>query len=137
MEQELLTGIVTLANGTTFLNDIAGRFFCDYAPEGVDYPHVVFFIVTGHPAYTFTDTQEDITLQFSIFSTSESAIEVATIAKDLKAVYDDCALSVTGYTRIWMIRKGTVTNVENMDAPTGTPLVRHWAIDYDIKLQKQ
>ena len=135
MEQELLTGIYSLAGGTALMSDIGGRLFTDYAPEGVDYPHVVFFIVTANPEYTFKDTLEDITVQFSIFSTSESAVEISTIAKDLKAVYDDCALSVTGYTRIWMVRKGTVTNIENMDAPTGTPLVRHTAIDYGVKLQ--
>lgn len=137
MEQRLLTGIFSLAKGSCFLNDIGARLFCDYAPEGVDYPHVVFFIVTANPEYTFSGAIEDVTVQFSIFSTSESAVEIAKIAKDLKAVYDDCELNVTGYTRIWMIRKGTVTTVENMDAPTGTPLVRHWAIDYSVKIQPE
>ena len=71
------------------------------------FPYAIFQIITGNPDWTMGNKEkfEDILVQFSIFcAPGYSAVEIHTIFKNLKALFDEAALSITGYTTIWMRR---------------------------------
>ena len=129
----LLTAIYGKVSGSALANDVSGRVYLDQAPQGVEFPYVVFFIVSGTPDRTFTERYTDTTIQFSIFSDSPAATEITNIYKDLKALYDECALTITSSSLVWMREQNLVTMVDDITTPDGTQEVKHWAVDFEIR----
>ena len=114
---------------------VAGCFLTK-RPDGADFPHIVFFVVSNVPDKTFTENFEDSIIQFSIFSTSQSALEITTIYNDLNALFDECTLPIETDTLLRMHWVNLVTNIEEITTPQGTVGVKHWAVDYSILIQK-
>ncbi len=131
----LLTAIMTKISGSAFSTDVGDRVYLDQAPDGCEFPYIVFFIISDVPANTFTESLEDILVQFSIFSASPGATEITTIYNDPKTLFDNCALIITGDTHISMIRQNLTTMVDDIVTSMGTVGVRHWAVDYSIMIQ--
>ena len=136
----LLTSIMSKTSGQSISNDVGGRIFLDQAPDGVEYPYIVFFIVTDTPGKTFTEDFENIIIQFSLFSASSGATEITTMYRDLKALFDECALTIppTGTETdklIWFKRQNLTTMMDEVVVADATQNVKHWAVDYEILSQ--
>lgn len=131
----LLTAIMTKISGSAFSSDVGGRVFLDQAPPGTEFPYCVFFIVSGVPDWTFKERFEDTLIQFSLFSASSGATEITTMFTDLKAILDDCSLTITGDTPIWFRRENLTTMVDDIITGDATQAVKHWAVDYTAKVQ--
>lgn len=131
----LLSALMTKTVGSNFSNDVGGRIYLDNAPQEAEFPYVVFFIVSDVPDNVFAKNGESILIQFSLFSSSESAVEITTMHNDLKALFDDCSLTITSNTLIWFRRDGLTPMVDEITTPTGTQSVKHWAVDYEIITQ--
>lgn len=132
----LLTAIMTKTSGSALSSGVSGRIFLDRAPDNTDFPYVVFFVVSSVPDWTFTNNYEDTLIQFSLFSASESAVEITTMLNDLKALFDDCSLAITGDTLVWFRRQNITTTVEDITTTAGTQSVKHYAVDYEVKVQE-
>lgn len=132
----LLSAIITKTSGSAFASDVGGRIYLDHAPDNAEFPYCVFFIVSDVPNDTFKDKIDDILIQFSLFSASSSAAEMADMYKDLKALFDDCSLTITGSTLIWMKRENTQTMTEEITTADASQIVKHWAVDYSIIKQE-
>lgn len=133
----LLTAIMSkITTGPSALySDVSGRVFLDQAPPGVEFPYIVFFIVSNTPDDVFAQKGEDVLIQFSLFSNSEGAAEITDMYADLKALFDDAQLTVTSSTMIIMRRENLTTMVDEITTPTGTVGIKHWAVDYRIALE--
>ena len=129
----LLTAIMTKCLGSTLSTDVGDRIFLDEAPEGAEFPYIVFSIVSGMPDRTFTEYYTDTLMQFSIFSTSASAAEITTIYADMKALFDEHPFAITASTLVWMKEANLTTMVDDVTVSDATHMVRHWAVDYEIK----
>lgn len=130
----LLTALMTkITTGPSALySDVSGRVYLDRAPNEAEFPYVVFFIVSDVPEKTYTEDFEDIIIQFSLFSASEGAAEITDIYTDLKSLFDECSLSITSSTLVWMKRSNLITMVDDITTSQGTFGVKHWAVDYNI-----
>jgi len=130
----LISAIKTKLSGSALYNDVGGRVFLDEADQGAEFPYIVFFIVSGVPEKTFTEDMENVLLQFSLFSALSAGDAImTTMYADLKALFDECSLSITGSTLIWMRRQNLTTMVEaDITLPDGSNGVRHWAVDYEV-----
>jgi hypothetical protein len=94
------------ASGTTLHTDIGGRFYFQKAPQGTTGKYVIFYILTDTPEYDFGSKYEETDVQFSIFADSKtSANDVLTTMDNVKALFDDCALTLTNYTHFKMQRE--------------------------------
>jgi len=131
----LLAAIMTKCSGSALSTDVGGRIYLDEAPARSTYPYVVFRIIAGAPQDTFKDLIEDTLIQFSLFSISEGAAEIADMYADLKTLFDWQVFTITGDTCIQVIRQGLATMFDNVTTPDGTVGVKHWAIDYSIMVQ--
>lgn len=131
----LFTALVTKIANSNFSTAIGGRFYADVAPEGCEYPYCVFSIVSSNPDYTFTERFEDTTIQFSLYSISESVAEMTALYGYLTALFDECEMTITGETLVWMKRENLTTMYDAIDTPNGTLGLRHWATDYLITRQ--
>jgi hypothetical protein len=130
--KNLFTALVTKITGSAFSSDIGGRFYAEVAPQNADYPYCVFSIVTNNPDYTFSEDYEETTIQFSLYSTSAGVTEITDMFKDLTALFDECSLTITDQTLIWMVRQTTTTMYDDITNKPGTVGLRHWAVDYNL-----
>lgn len=133
--KNLFTALINKISGSAFTSDIGGRFYADVAPQNADYPYCVFSIVTNNPDYTFTEDFEETTIQFSLYSTSAGTTEITDMWKDLTALFDECSLTITDQTLIWMVRRNTTTMYDDVTTTSGTVGLRHWAVDYDLIIE--
>lgn len=130
--KNLTTAIYAKLSGSDFSSDIGGRLFKGRATSGAEYPYAVFFMVTNIPEKTFSENYEDVIIQFSLFSSTSGTTEIENMYTHLKALYDECVLSITGATLIWMKRDNAVFLVEDHTTPSGTAQVYAYHIDYSI-----
>lgn len=96
-----LYSLFTAAPTGDFYAAVAGQLYPGEAPQGAAaFPYVVYQVVAGSPTMTFSDTQEDVLIQFSIFSQGASKAAALDIYEKLKGWLDGAALAVTGYTHL-------------------------------------
>ena len=122
----LLTAIYGKTSGSALSTAVGGRIYLDEAPDKTVLPYAIFYIVSAVPDRTFTERYTDLIVQFSLFSESTSAVEITTIYGYLKTLFDECALTITGSTLIWMKEENLSTMFDEGEG------VRHWAVDYAI-----
>lgn len=128
----LLAAITTKLSGSALSTDVGGRIYLDEAPANVAFPYVVFFIVSGRPDKTFSEHYTETLIQFSLFSSSQGAAEITDMYADLKALFDECSLTITGSTLVWMREQGLTTMIDELTTPSGTASVKHWAVEFEV-----
>jgi len=124
------------AAATAFWAAIGGRLYKGKAPAGAVYPYVVYKMVYDNTANTFAESLEDCLFQFSIFSSDNSSSQVEDLFTALKSVYDECSLTVTGSTFLHMLRQQATLFEDELPNPNGTGWVWHYAVDYNIMIQR-
>ena len=135
--KKLSEGIYTLFTGSAFATDVGNRLFKGQAPDGSDFPYSVYLFISDVPEYTFSEAYENVMVQFSIFSSAASSAEIEDALTHLKSLYDDCALSVTGYATVWMRRTGgTLPGKEEHTTPAGTQNIWIAHVEYEVYLSK-
>lgn len=132
----IFTALMTKFAGSAFSTDVGGRIYLDEAPAGAQFPYCVFFIVSDIPQYPGNKTMESILIQFSLFSTSQAVAEITTMLTDLRALLDDCSLTITSSTLVYFIRENFTTQFEDITTPDGTVGVRHYIQEYEISTVK-
>jgi|WetSurMetagenome_2_1015567.scaffolds.fasta_scaffold763976_2 hypothetical protein len=112
--KEIADAIMTKFNTTpnSLYTSVGGRMYNTEAPQNVTWPYIVFSFPTRNPDYMFTSEFENVRMQFSIFSLSQSTTEVDAIGKNLQTMFDWCALSVSGYFHVFMRR---INNTQRKD----------------------
>jgi len=75
-------------------------------------------------------------IQFSLFSKASGSTEIEDMYTHLKALYDDCAMTITGYALEWMKRENATLIPEDITTPDGTQRVWHYAVDYSVWIQE-
>lgn len=100
-----------------------------WAPQNTAFPYAVVNIVTGTGDWNFTQNFDDIDIQFSIFSKSTSETEIGNLLTYLRALYDDTALTVAGYTHLYM----QYDQYWSLANPAEN--IRQYTVQYNILLQ--
>lgn len=94
-------------------------------------PYAVYHIISNTPDWQFGDTYyENVRVQFSLFSESNSSTEVEQLYTYLKELYDWCTLVVTGYTCLYMRRVSASLTRDT------TYNVWQYNVDYEVMLDK-
>lgn len=129
--QGIYTKFTELTGGihNSLYNSVAGRMYLQQAPADAVFPYIVFSFVSGMHEFNWSSRFENVRVQFSIFSTKESAIEVEGIRGYLWTLYDLCTLSMTGYDSIYVRRESTMLTKDDRPA-------WHCATDYRVYVEK-
>jgi len=110
----LRNAIYAKCSGSTLDTLINGQIYYGKAPFGTRFPYVVFSRVTGNIEKTFTEEYDLPLIQFSVFSaTPTSSNEAHDIAEAVKALYDECSLTISGSTLIWMRLQSDVGPIDD------------------------
>jgi hypothetical protein len=132
----LTTAIWGKLAGSSLQSSVANRLFKNRAPDGVEYPYIVYKVITGLAEYTFSEDFENPTIQFDIYSKDGSTGEIEDIFTALTALYDNCSLSPTNE-RVLNMQRSTYSLIdEDHTTPTGEQHVFHYAINYEIILER-
>lgn len=127
----------TAVDGTgsqnAFYTAINGQLFEDEAPEGTQYPYAVYSVVAAPKERSFTEIYTNILLQLSIFSSNMDSSEIKGLYQKAAALFDECSLSVTGSTLVWMREENLTTLIEEVTTPTGTDRIRAYHMDFEVK----
>ena len=107
---DLYTGLYSrfaTAPHSSFYNAVGGRcFFGQIAPTSTPYPYAECNIVADTHDFTWTSDFEDTVIDFNLFSDSSGGpLEVNQMYEKLKDQFDDCSLTVTGYSHLRMRRE--------------------------------
>ncbi len=133
--QNLTTAIFSKLSGSALSNDINGQLFKGRAPSNTRLPYIVFSVPSDAPQYTFTESFEGAIVLFDLYSDSISVLEISTMYADLKTLYDECSLTITGETLVWMREASVSTSVEDITTQDGIQQVKHWAVNFDVLTQ--
>jgi hypothetical protein len=129
----LCDSIVTKFTGNAALKAACqGGLHLGMAPQGKPKPYVVYDIISGAPNYTFTENYEGATIQFAIYSGTSGSAEVNDIFGKLISVFDWCALTISGYTSIYMKR---IFN--NLSLNADDPQNKYWqyVVHYELEIK--
>lgn len=132
----LSTAIYGKLAGSNLETDIGGRLYKGEAPEGAQFPYVVYSIISNTPEYPGGKTIERVLLQFSLYSMASGSTEIEDMLTHLRALYDDVSLTVTGYSEIYFIREALTTMRDEITTPEGTLGLWHFAQEYDVWITK-
>ena len=130
--KNILTAIYGKFTGSELSSDVGGRIFLDQAPEGCEFPYVVYFVVASTPDDVFAKKGRQTLIQFSLFSVNPSAVEISTMHGHLNALFDDCSMTITSNTLAWMHEQNLTTMTEEITVGEGVQSVKHWAADYEV-----
>jgi hypothetical protein len=133
--KNLTTGIYSKAAGSALMTSIGSRLYKGRAPANATYPYVVYSVVTDMPDVTFTEDYEDVIIQFSLYSSASGTTEIENMYTYLKAVYDECELTITDETLICMKRDNAVFQAEDHTTPSGTAQVWAYYVDYSVYVE--
>lgn len=115
-----------------FYTDIGGRLYLGVAPQEATFPYCVYSgdRTTG---LDFTDELRTFLISFDIFSKNNSSFEAGEILEDLKTMFDNCNLSVSGWNHLQFKRDSVTPNNDYSQVP---PVVGY-SVDYEVLLEQQ
>jgi len=134
--KNLSASLFTKFTGSTFSTSIGGRLYKARAPQSPTWPYAVYYLISDVPRDTFTERLEEAIIQFSIFSSASGSTEIEDIVTNLKALYDNCLLTITGNTHIEMNRQGSSLTSVPADTELGTGEYWQADLDYETIMQK-
>ena len=120
---------------------IGGRMYLDELPKEIppQFPYIILTVVsfTRSPDESFGKKMWDIVLQFSIFSSSGSVQEIADIEDDLRTLYEDCSLTITGKNLLWSVFDSLTEMTEEIGTTEeGISSAKFWAAQYSMKIEE-
>jgi len=130
------TALMTKFNATvagshnTFWTAVGGRLYQGIAPQGTPYPYAVFGHVNDNQIDTFSNKMDDVIIQFSIFSDKSSSADIHDAMTYLKALFDDCSLTVSGGTLVSFNRLNDGLEPDEVDTLSGIQIIWHFHVDY-------
>ena len=124
---------MTKFTGSALATALGGntKLYNTFAPQSATLPYCVFMLVSGTPDWTFSDDMEDCLFQFSLFDSSPSAGTICDNYELLKTLFDDCALTITGWRHLYMQRESQQLVKDPED-----PAVWQYIIEYRILTEK-
>jgi len=121
-----------------FWNDIGGRLYHGEAevPDSAELPYCVLLHVVDTQVDTFKNKLDEIVIQFSIFSDKTSPVEIHDTMTHLKALFNDCSLTIVGgkLVHFFWLSDGLVR--EDVETPAGIKGIWHFHCDYTAVLER-
>ena len=113
-----------------FYTDMAGRLRLHEARQRETFPYCVYVLLGGSLERFFNaERQEALSIQFSIYSNEPSAANICSYYDNIKLLFDNCSLTITNWTGLWMQRRWAyLTSIEEDD-------VWHYAVQYRLLIE--
>ena len=134
--RDLFTGLYTefaSVPASSFYTAIGGRLYLEEAPQGTKFPYAVFSLVNNSLDQNWTNKLEEATIDFNLYSDSESgAVEITDLYEKLKDQFDDVNLTVAGYSHLKFRRENAWLNKMPSDIPNKS--IWAYTVQYQVLL---
>lgn len=94
---------------------LSGRMYKGIAQQTVTFPYGIYWLIVGNHSWTFNTKFENMTFNFSLFSKNNSSSEIEDLFINLKALYDDSTLVVSGSEFVYCRRESYRALPRDMD----------------------
>ena len=111
--QVLFQGIWNKFNGNAALKAAVTNMYFSEAIQTAIMPYIVYFEISNVPDWTYTEDMENFLIQFSIYDSNSSSVNILSIFEKLKTCYDWVTLVVEGYNFIYLKREFNILTREN------------------------
>ena len=115
-----------------FYVSIGGRLYLEKAPQNAVYPYVVYSMITDERDWMFEEEFEEFTIDFNIWSQAASADEAGDILGYLKALFDDCSLTVAGGWRHLLFQRDVVFGNHDLEED---PPIWGYLVQYTVMVE--
>lgn len=88
---------------------LGGQMYPFEADQSATFPYGIYYLIDENTDLNFSDEVAEIDVQFSLFSESSSPGEAFTLGGYLKSLFDDAALTVSGFDCLQFKRTGART----------------------------
>ena len=86
---------------SSFYSGTSGQLYLEEAPSTAEMPYAVYNMVNSNHDWTWTSNFEETVFDFNLFSDSTGgATEITALYEKMKDQFDDCTLTVTGYSHL-------------------------------------
>ena len=103
--KEVMEGIYSHFNTVNTLNTaLDGNLYPHEAEQGVSFPYGTYFIINDYLDYTFSEEQDEIQVQISVFSNDKSPVEINTLYGYVKDLFDEAEITVSGHSVLSFLR---------------------------------
>jgi len=126
--QVLFTGLYSKFSNNAALKAVVSGMYLTEAPQGTEYPYIVYHKISGVPDHTYTEDMENVIIQFNIYDDHNSSTTINDIYTKLTALYDWCSLTVVGWDSIYMKRE-----LDNLTRDNG---IWNYFVQYRLEIQK-
>jgi len=122
--------------GSAIETDVSGRFYYETTADTV-YPRICFSRVVSTPDNSFNQKGATVLIQFDLYSVKSSGISIMeTMEVDLRSLFDDCDLTLSGNRLVGFAWTNTMSMDEDVTLPDGTFTVVHTIVEYEATYQK-
>ena len=130
----LMAAIYGKVSGSTLATLTSSRVYQDKAEPGAAMPYVVFSVVGEYRDKTFTETYVNTMVQFAVYNSGDDAPAVGqAVYESIVSLYDECALTITGSTLLWMRLSNTTPIMSDSDNPDGTGTVPTIIAEFEVR----
>jgi hypothetical protein len=134
--KDLFTGLYTefaTTPASSFYTALSGRMYLEEAPQGTAFPYAVYSLVNNSPDHYWTSRFEEATIDFNLYSDSTSgATEITQLYEKLKEQFDDCSLTVSGYSHLRFRRENAWLNKLPSEIPDKS--IWGYTVQYQVLL---
>jgi len=105
---DLFAAIMTRYAAVPLASSLTGGLFNTEAPQDAVFPYGVFQLISDVPDWTYGENLENILLQFNIFSSTDTPVEICALYGLLKTAFDFLDLTIANYETVSMIRANAI-----------------------------
>lgn len=116
-----------------FYTAVNGRLY-EGETDDSDYPYATYSIISSPKDRTFSEEYRNTLVQFDFYSNNMDSSEIDDIYYHASALFDECSLSITGSTLVWMREENFIGPlIENTPEDSGSGKILHSSADFEIR----
>ena len=100
--KEIQEAIMNKYEGDSTITGLTTGLYNTEAPQGAEFPYVVFSYPSGTPDWTFSDDQKELVIQFKIHDNNRTVVNVNLIYAALHDLFDWCELTIEDWHLTYM-----------------------------------
>ena len=100
--KEIQEAIINKYEGDSTITELTTGLHNTEAPQGAEFPYIVFNFPSGTPDWTFSDEQKEFVIQFKIHDNNRTVINVNSIYDALLNLFNWCELDIEGWHLTYM-----------------------------------
>jgi len=115
-----------------FYTSVNGQLFEDDAPLFAQYPYAVYSLPSVRKRYTFSEEETNTYLQLFLYSDNMDTSEIKLIYRYAMDLFDECSLSITGSSLVWMKEDNVMFGIDHQITQEGTKRVLTYTVNIEV-----